>query len=178
MSRITPIEKDQAAGNIKPVFEQMQKNMGIVPNIFLNMANSPEALQGYLKLSELCGKTSLSKHLQEQLALVIAECNHCNYCLSAHSVIAKGVGLMDQEILNARKGHSQNPKDEAILLFAKSVFDKKGNISDKEIHDLKSHGVSDKELCEIMLILTLNFYTNYFNKIVNTEIDFPIASKL
>lgn len=178
MSRIHPLQKEMAPGNIKPVFEQMEKNMGMVPNIFLNMANSAEALQGYLKLSELSEKTSLSKSLREQIALVIAESNHCHYCLSAHSVLAKTAGLIDQEIMNARKGQAKNAKDQAILAFVKSVIEKRGNVSDKEIQSLKSQGVSDKELCEIMLVLALNTYTNYFNKVMNTEVDFPAAPKL
>ena len=178
MNRVIPLVKEKAPSNIKPVFDQMEKNMGMVPNIFLSMANSPEALQGFLKLSEQIEKTSLSKSLREQLALVIAESNHCNYCLSAHSVIAKTAGLIDEEILNARKGHAKNAKDQAILSFARSVIDKKGNVSDNEVQALKSQGVTDKELCEIVLVIALNIYTNYFNKIINTTVDFPMAPKL
>jgi uncharacterized peroxidase-related enzyme len=177
-NRISPVAKDKASGNVKPIFEQMERNMGKVPNIFLNMANSPEALQAFVAMQEKVEKSSLSKALKEALALTVAEANHCNYCLSAHTVIAKAAGLQEQEILNARRAHASNKKEQAILTFAKLVIDKKANVSDADVAQLKAEGVSDKELCEIVLAITLNIYTNYFNKVMNTENDFPPASKL
>lgn len=178
MNRIQPVTQENASSQVKPQLEQLQKKMGRVPNIFLNMANSPQTLNAFMALSDIVEKTSLSKELKADLALVVAETNKCNYCLSAHSAIAKAMGIAEQDILNARKGQASDKKNEAILKFAKSVVQKHGDASEQEVSNLKAQGVTDQEICEIVLVITLNNFTNYFNKVVDTEIDFPLAPKL
>src|SRR5262249_32387864 len=131
-----------------------------------------------LQMVEMCDRTSLPKNLRQEIALVVAETNSCNYCLSAHSQIAKLFGINEQEILSARKAQSSDSKWQAILRFAKMVVEKHGQVADQEMQELKNSGVSDKELCEIMLVINLNMFTNYFNKVTNTENDFPPAPKL
>jgi len=177
-NRISPILEQKAPAPIKQTYDSIQKKMGRVVNMFRNLANSPEALNAYLQWSECCDRCSLPKQLREEIALVVAQANNCNYCLSAHSQIAKATGLQDQEILSARKGQSQDKKWQAILKFCKAIVDKRGSVSDQEVQELKNQGVSDKELCEIVMVTNLNMFTNYFNKITNTENDFPPAPSL
>lgn len=178
MNRVQPVTKEKASAAIKPMYDQLEKKMGRIPNIFLNMGNSPQALNAFMVLSDIVDKTSLSQDLKSRLALIVAETNHCNYCLSAHSAIAKSIGLPEQDILNARKAQASDKKTEAVLQFAKSVVQKRGEVSDQEVQLLKMQGITDQEICEIILVITLNNFTNYFNKVVNTEIDFPVAPKL
>ena len=129
-------------------------------------------------MSEAVNLTSIDPKLREEIALIVGQTNQCNYCLSAHTAIAKGSGISDQEILSARKAQSQNPKTQAILTFVKSVVDKRGKIDDQEIAGLKAKGVNDTEIAEIVMIITLNLFTNYFNLVTDTKIDFPMAPKL
>ncbi len=178
MSRVKPVSVDAAPLQIKPIFEQFKKKMGRVPNIFLNMGNSLPTLNAFVALSELADKTSLSPEIKTKLALTVAQTNHCNYCLSAHSAIAKSIGLQEQDILNARKAEAEEMKTQAILKFAKAVVEKRGEVSDQEMSSLKTAGATDQEICEIVLVITLNTFTNYFNNVVKTDIDFPLASKL
>ena len=178
MNRVKPVTVEQAPPAIKPIFDQLKQMMGRVPNIFLNMANSPSTINAFMTLNQLVEKTSLSPNLKTKLALVVSQANHCNYCLSAHSAIAKNMGLQEQDILQARKGEAEEKKADAILKFAKSVVEKHGAVSDQEVANLKAQGVSDQEICEIVLVITLNTFSNFFNNVTNTEIDFPLAPKL
>lgn len=177
-NRVSPVMEQKAPAQVKQTFDNIQKKLGRVVNMFRNLANSPEALNAYLQWSEFAERTSLPKQLREEIALVVAQANNCNYCLSAHSTTAKLSGLQDQEIISARKGQSQDKKWQAILKFCKSVVDKRGSVSDQEVQELKGFGVSDKELCEIVMVCNLNLFTNYFNKITNTENDFPPAPSI
>ena len=178
MNRIPVLKKDEADTQVQSVWTAMEKKMGRVPNIFLHMGHSPQALKAFVAMSELVEQTSLSKTLKEQIALLTAESNHCHYCLSAHSAIAKGVGLSNEQILNARKGHGQNEKDQVILDFVKKVILARGSVSDQDVEALKANGVTPQEICDITLTVTLNLYTNYFNQVVHPEIDFPEAPSL
>jgi len=178
MSRVQPVTADKAKPAVQEIYKALEKKMGKVPNIFLNMGNSAAVLKGYLGLSDAVNLTSLDPKLREEIALIVGQANQCNYCLSAHTAIAKGTGLSDQEILSARNAQSQNPKTQAILTFVKSVVDKRGKIDDQEVTGLKAKGVNDAEIAEIIMIITLNMFTNYFNLVTDTKIDFPIAPKL
>ncbi len=94
MTRLQAIQPENASGDLKPIYEEMQKKMGKIPNIFKHMANSPVTLQAFLNLSQSLNKTTLSPKVREQIALIVAEENHCNYCLSAHSAIGKGLDFL------------------------------------------------------------------------------------
>lgn len=176
--RLNPVAPESADGEVKQLYQLIQQKMNGVPNIFRNMGNSPAVLKGYFALSDAVGQTSFSPQLREQIALAVGQANSCNYCLAAHTLISKSTGLSDNDIMQARRGLSSNAKDAAILAFVKKVVDKQGNVTDEDVAELKAAGVSDKELVEIILVITVNMFTNYFNHITGTEIDFPQAPTL
>lgn len=178
MSRITFVQPEQAPSPVKEMYSKIQSKMGSLPNIFKNMGNSSEALQAYLDLSEQLNKTSLSPKVRSQIALLTGQHNHCNYCLSAHTAIARHQDLKDDEIMNARKAIASDPKSTAILQLTKLILEKQGNVSEVEIQNAKKAGITEKEIVEIVLAVTLNIYTNYFNKVTGTPIDFPLAPEL
>lgn len=178
MSRVKPISPEEAQSEVKAIYQDFEKKLGKVPNIFLNMGNSAAALKAFLGLSEAADQTSLSPLLREQIALVVSQVNHCQYCLSAHTAIAKGLGVKEQDILSARHGESQETKSHAILKFAKTVVESRGHVSNQDIATLKAAGVNDQELVEIIVLIILNMYTNYFNLITDPKVDFPHAPEL
>lgn len=178
MSRISSVTQEGASAPVKELYAQIQKKMGKVPNIFLHMGNSPQVLTAFIKLNELTEQLSLPRNLQELIALGVSEANHCNYCVSAHSAIAKHMGIQEQDVLQARKSEHPDAKTTAILRFARSIVEKHGQVSDNEVAHLKAQGVSDRELAEIVLVVVSTIFTNYFNNAFKTEIDFPLAPKL
>ena len=59
MSRIpTPATIDAAPAASQPLLEAVKKQLGVVPNLFRLVANSPAALEGYLGLSGALNKGS------------------------------------------------------------------------------------------------------------------------
>ena len=178
MSRIDAISPDAATGELKTIYDDMKSKLGKVPNIFQHMGNSPAALTAFLTFNQSLSKLSLPSKLREQIALIVGQENKCGYCLSAHSTIGKGAGLTDDEIERSRKGESSDAKTNAILHFAKEVVDKRGHIADSDVETLKKAGVTDAEVVEIILVIGVNTFTNYFNHIVDPKIDFPLAKNL
>lgn len=176
--RINSVSPENAQEEVKNLYQTIQQKMKTVPNIFKNMGNSAAVLKGYFALNEAVGETSLSPLLREKIALAVGQANSCNYCLSVHTVIGHTAGINDNDILEARKGASTDSKENAILSFVKKVVDKKGKTTDEDVAQLKAAGVSDKEVVEIVLVISLNMFTNYFNHITDTELDFPQAPNL
>jgi AhpD family alkylhydroperoxidase len=106
--------------------------LGFVPNMVLAMAQSPAALDGYLSLSGSLSKGNLGRRLGEELALVFAGTNGCDYCASAHTVRGKLAGLSEAQTIAAPNGNAEEAKDDAALKFAKTVVEKRGRIDDDD----------------------------------------------
>ncbi len=177
-ARIHPVTPEKATGQIKNIYQDLEKKMGKVINIFQNMGNSLPVLQAFIALNEAASHTKWDPKAREQIALVVGQTNQCNYCLSAHTAISHQLHLNDQEILNARKGISESPKMGAALKFAKAVVEKRGKVTEQEVANLKAAGVDDQEFTELLLLINLNLFTNYFNIATDTKVDFPLAPPL
>ena len=173
MLRLEAIETAQAKPNAKALLEGVQKKMGMTPNLMRTMANSPAVLEAYLGFTNALGKGDLTPKVREQIALTVSELNGCQYCLSAHTALGKMVGLGDEEIADSRRGLSPDRKTEAALQFARKVVAERGWVSDDDVANLRAAGTTDAELAEIVAHVAVNIFSNYFNHIAQTEVDFP-----
>ena len=178
MSRIQSINPASATGKAKELLDAVQSKLGLVPNMTKAMASSPAVLDGYLALSGALSKGALNAKTREQIALTVAETKSCDYCLAAHSAIGKMVGLSAEQIVDSRRGTSVDPKSEAIVRFARQVVEEKGRVSNEEIAQVRDAGLDDGGIAEIVANVALNIFTNYFNHVAETEIDFPKAEPL
>ena len=176
--RITPVDPDTAEGRAGELLDDVQRWLGMVPNLLRIMANSPAVLQGYLAFSGSLTEGVLPARLREQIALAVSERNGCHYCLAVHTALGKIAGLSREETLDARHGRSADSRAEAALLFAQSIVDRRGSISDQEIERVRSAGYDEDEIVEIVAHVALSVFTNYFNRVAETAVDFPAAPAL
>ena len=176
MSRLKAIESNTASGKTKELLDAVNGKFGMVPNTFRVMANSPAVLGSYLAFNGALGTGTLDPQIREQIALITAQANHCDYCLSAHTAIGKLVGLKDQEIIASRDGHGSTARATAALTFARQVLDGKGQVSDENVQAVRKAGFSDGEIAEIIAHVAINVFTNYFNTATQVDIDFPKVS--
>ena len=178
MPRLEPVTKETANSETAQLFAAVQKKMGMVPNLIATMANSPAVASAYLGFSQSLATGSLVPRLREQIALVVGETNGCNYCLAAHTTIGKGVGLSEEETCNARRAVASDGKEQAALQFARTIVAERGLVSDQDVQQVRDAGYTDGEIAEIVANVALNIFTNYFNHVAQTEVDFPTAPKL
>lgn len=177
-SRIKALETTETPEQSQRWLEQIKRKNGAVANVFKMMANAPAVLQSYFNFSEALSSGVLDKRIQERIALMIAQENHCEYCLAAHSTMARKLGLSEEEILRARNGESENPRAEAALQFARQVYSYGGGIIDSTFNRVKEAEFSDEEILEIVAAVALNVLTNTLNNVAQTELDFPKAKEL
>ena len=176
MPRLEAIDPKTANGKAKELLDGVQAKLGATPNLFRTMANAPAVLEGYLDFSGALAKGSLSAKLREQIALTVAQTNSCDYCLSAHSAVGKMVGLSEQELLDSRQGQSPDNRTDAALRFARKVVSERGWVSNEDVAKLRQAGFDGGEIAEIVANVAINLFTNYFNHIAGTEVDFPKVS--
>ncbi len=170
---IPSIDPATATGTNKKFFDMLQGALGVVPNMTRSMARSPAVLEGYISLSSALSKGTLGKQLSEQLALTLAGTNRCDYCASAHTVLGKFAGLSELQIGAALNGSAEDAKAAAGLKFATLIVEKRGHITDADFKAVIDAGFTPGEAGEIVAHVALNIFTNYYNNVAMTEIDFP-----
>ncbi len=173
MPRLRAIETARAEPRTKALLEGVQKKLGMTPNLMRTMANSPAVLEAYLGFGNTLAKGELQPKLREQIALTVGELNQCQYCLSAHTALGKMVGLGDEEIADSRRGVSPDRKTEAVLQFARKVVTERGWVSDEDLAAVRAAGTSDAEIAEVVAHVAVNTFSNYFNHVAETDVDFP-----
>jgi uncharacterized peroxidase-related enzyme len=175
MSRIPAIDPASAQGKAKDLLDAVNKLFGVTPNLFRVTAQSPAALEGLINFQGALGKGKLGPKARGVIALAVAEANACDYCLSAHTALAKGAGLNDADIALAREGNAAEPKLEAITRFARSLVQSRGRANDTDLAQLRKAGVNDGEIIEVVGNVVVNIFTNYLNHVAGTDIDFPVV---
>ena len=178
MQRLKNVEPELATGKVKELLDSVSQKLGMVPNMMRTMANAPAVLEGYLQLSGSLSHGTLSAKVREQIALTVAQANDCNYCLAAHSAIGKMAGLTTDQIRNSRLGTANDPKTESLIQFAQKVVEKRGQISDDDLIQVRQAGFDDGAIAEVVASVALDIFTNYFNLVAETKIDFPEAATL
>lgn len=92
-----------------------------------------------------------------------------------HTVLGKHAGLNEADVARARQGRAADLKADAAVRFARSLLESRGHPSDAELAAARQAGFSDGEIVEIVAITALNVFTNYLNRVAETDIDFPMV---
>lgn len=172
MSRMPQLADDPSG-----LLDQTRRQLGRLPNLYAALANGPAALAGYLALRDHLGRGVLPARLREQLALLAAQENHCTYCVSAHTLRGRKLGLSDEELIRTREAADDtDPHADAVLRLAREVMRTGGRVEDTALAAARRAGVTDAELAEIVAHIALNTLSNYFNHLAQPDLDFPEVS--
>lgn len=175
MSRLAIPARDDVPAASRPILDAVHKQLGVVPNMFRLIAQSPAALQGFTANNGALTKT-LDVKTRERIALAVAQVDGCDYCLSAHSYLGLNLAkITPDEVALNRKGESGDAKANAALHFATKVVRERGHVTDADIKAVRDAGYSDAQIVEILAVTAENIFTNLLNVVADTDIDFPIV---
>lgn len=176
MNRLALIDATSAQPAARDLLAGVQAALGVTPNMAKALANSPAALKAWVQFNSTVSEGVLSGAVRERIAILVAQENGCDYCLSAHTYLGtKVAGVSDDEAEYARSGKSAEPKAAAALALAGAIVDNRGDVDDAELAAARAAGLTDEEIAEVVANVALNFFTNLFNRLAHTEIDFPVV---
>jgi uncharacterized peroxidase-related enzyme len=171
MTRITIPTKETAPVQSKPILENYEKNLGMIPNFFSLISLSPDTLKAVADMHATLGK-SLGHKTRERIHIATAEVNGCDYCVSTHTWVGgKFTGLTKEDMDLNREGHSTDPKADAAVQFAYKVAKSRGHIEPADLDAVRDAGYTDAQIIDIVAELAFSFVTNLFNITFNTDID-------
>ncbi|CAG9173997.1 carboxymuconolactone decarboxylase family protein [Cupriavidus pampae] len=175
MSRIHTPAVESATGATAEVFAEIKKAAGSVPNTFASIgAHGPAALRAVLAADGVLSKGSLSKQDQETIKLVVSEVAGCDYCIAAHSLLGKLTGLSADTLVQLRAGRpTGDARRDTLAAFVRTLASTSGTLPSEQFDAVKAAGYTDQQLVEISLAIAVTVFTNVFNRINDTAIDFP-----
>lgn len=178
MINFAPVEPETATSKAADLLAQVQKSLGLTPNMTKVMANSPALLKSYLALSGAVAGGAIPPGVRERLAIATAQLNGCEYCLSAHTYIGANIAKVDAgELDSARRGESDDAHVAALLKLSNTIAENAGeDVNDVEVKAAREAGVTDEEIGEVVANFALNILTNYFNVLAHVDNDWPVVS--
>jgi AhpD family alkylhydroperoxidase len=171
-----PTREEVSAPN-QTIFDNLQKGLGFVPNLYAFFAKNETALADYLSLQNR--KSTLRAKEREVINLVTSQINDCRYCQSAHTVLGKMNGFTDEQIIEIRKGNASfDSQLDALVKFTASVVENRGHASIDAKENFFAAGYTEANMIDVVIIAGDKIISNYLHNLTGFEIDFPLADTL
>ena len=177
MSTFNVPKREEVSSSNQAIFDNLEKAVGFVPNLFATYAHSENALENYLNLSN--AKSSLKAKEKEVVNLAVSEVNNCVYCLSAHTAIGKMNGFTDEQILELRAGNASfDSKLGALARLAKNITENRGATNTDVLENFFNAGWTKENLIDTIVLVGDKTISNYLHRTTEVPVDFPIAQPL
>lgn len=175
MNRLHFVPHTEATGHAAQLFAAIKSAVGMVPNAYVGIAsNSPHALEAALNLDAALKRGSLNDRDIEAVKLAVSDVSDCEYCLAAHTTIGKMLGLDAASTSALRRGQaSGDDRLDALSSFARTLVETRGTVPASVLEGVRGAGYTDTQIVDVMLAIASITFTNLFNRVNNTALDFP-----
>jgi uncharacterized peroxidase-related enzyme len=172
--KLLPVDPSTASPRVKEPLEGAKKRMGMIPNMYTRMANSPGAFETYLYGYDRFRKDSgFSPAEQEVILLTISAENGCEYCVAAHSVIADTSSKVPRDVTDAiRSGKAiSDTRLRAVSELTRAIVATRGRPRGEDVAPFLSAGYTEQQVLEIVLAVAVKTISNYVNHLFETPVD-------
>mgnify|MGYP001074909436 CR=1 FL=1 len=175
---MTPIQvptRDQVDEKASAIFDNLENNLGMVPNLYATIGYSSEVLEAYMNYSSIIGSSSFNKKEIEAIKLSVSEVNNCQYCKAAHTALAKMNGFTESETIDIRTAQLKDARLNTIVKTAQELTAKRGRISDETKEEFFGLSFSNKAFIDLIAIVNVVSFTNFVHNATQIPVDFPLA---
>lgn len=166
---------ESAPEESRPLIEQSQKTMGMLPNLHKVLAEAPATYETYNTAFGLFMKNTTLSPLEQQVVFMTANFeNNCHYCIPGHTWMMHSAG-MPQDVIEALREGSAIPdaKLQALHDFTKGLLDHRGHIGDEKLQAFLDAGFTKRQALEVLTGLASKLISNFTNALAHTEPDAP-----
>ncbi len=176
MTTFTVPTREQVSENNQVIFDNLQKALGFVPNLYATIGYSKNGLERFLAYQN--AKTSLTNKEKEAVNLVVSQVNGCVYCQSAHLVLGKMNGFSDEQLLDIRKGKATDSKLNSLVQLAAEITKTRGYANPNLVNEFFANGYTNENLVDLILQVSDKTAMNYLHNLTQITVDFPLAPAL
>ena len=178
MSRLTLQTPETAPEGSRPYLAQARARNGFIPNLLGVLANALTAIETYLTVGEINGRSSFTLAEREVVQITAATNHGCAFCVAGHTAIAYKQGKLPVELVEALREQTPLPDDrlEALAAFTRAVIRRRGAVDDAELQAFRAAGYGDQQVVEVILGVALATLCNFSNSLAGTELNPELAA--
>ena len=163
---------ETAPADSKSALVHARQTFGFIPNLEGITAEAPALLKGSMALWNLFETTSFTKIERQIIYLTVNYENSCDYCMAAHSGLAKTIGMSQDNVEALRNGTPlADTKLQALRHFTQQMVQARGWVEDSEIEAFLAAGYNKQQVLEVILGIAVKVMHNYTNHLVETPLD-------
>lgn len=174
-----PIIQEDAVTDPKSqkVYDEIKAELGfgIVPNLFKSMGAHPDFLEAnWNKFRGVVLRGDLPRTLKEMVGVAISQSNDSEYALKVHLHGLSALGMSEEVLRTLVSDFEACPlptREKAVIRFGLAAAKDPHNLSGDKLDELRSLGITDSEIYEI--IATANLFTgvNQYTDAIALEVD-------
>ena len=179
MSEFTLHTPESAPEAARAMLQGAQKQMGFVPNLYANLANAPAALEAYFGLSAQFDKTSFTPVERQVVLLAASVENGCEFCVAAHSMMARKVAKAPDAVVDALRNRTVVPdaRLQALAAFTRTMVKERGWVIGAPLEAFLKAGFTHQQALEVVLGVTMKTLSNYANHLTSTQTNEQFADE-
>ncbi len=162
---------DSAPLKSRPMLDGAIAKLGFLPNLYARLAEAPAALEAYLGLSAQFDKTSLTAEERQVVLLAASVENGCEFCVAAHSMIARDMVKVPAETVDALRAATAvpQPRLDALANYTRALVRNRGWASNESASAFFAAGFDRQQAIEVVLGVTMKTLSNYTNHVTGTQ---------
>ncbi len=153
MPLINTFTPENAEGQVKEIYNQIESAFGSVPNALQMYSSSPALLaRQWQQIGYYMQHPTLGFNLLAMIRMLVSEEGNCDYCVGLNAGLLINMGGLTIDQVTAMKENPQNAplsdKDKAMLLFVLKATHAASTVNQSDIANLKTLGWNDGEILD------------------------------
>ncbi|SKD01132.1 uncharacterized peroxidase-related enzyme [Burkholderia sp. CF099] len=178
MSRLQLHTVETAPEASRPYLQKSLDNNGFLPNLVASLANAPVALETYLKVGEINGRSGLTLAEREVVQITAAGIHGCGFCVAGHTAVALKKAQLPQALVEDVRSQQplSDPRLDTVAVFTRAVIASRGAVADEELSAFRAAGFTDANALEVILGVSLATLCNFANNLSRNELNPQLAA--
>lgn len=173
MKNLNPLAIASAPEASRPILEQLQRQLGFVPNLMAVLAHSPAVLKAYKGVEAASAESSFNNKERQIILLTASVVNACRYCVASHSTVLKSLFRGDESVAHdIRDGQPlKDAKLNALVNFTREMVAERGFVSESTKQAFLQAGYTEVQMIEVVIGLAQKTISNYVDHLFPAPID-------
>jgi uncharacterized peroxidase-related enzyme len=178
MSRLPLHTPENAPEASRPYLQRALAANGFLPNLVASLANAPTALETYLTVAEINGRSGLSLAERETVQITAAGIHGCGFCVAGHTAVALKKAQLHPQLVESIRAQQplSDPRLEAVAVFTRAVIATRGAVADEALAAFRAAGFSNANALEVVLGVSLATLCNFANNLAQNELNPELAA--
>jgi uncharacterized peroxidase-related enzyme len=175
MSYLPTVPPEEAAGEVKAIYDKDLAAQGYVANYTRAFSRRPEVLQGWLGLKDAI-TSGMDSRLYELATVAAATAIRSSYCSLVHGNILATSYYPAEKVASMAAdevGDGLDAADVAVVRFARKVAQEAEKITQEDVDELRDLGLSDADVFNVILAAAARCF---FSKVLDATGTLPDAA--